>query len=209
MAFGYSDDDPFTRMDQPPSLMKRSEPMTSRLWPVLLLLFVIVSGCRTYGGYGTEDATLAQIEQANEQFTAALSRAETEAQVLRAAVGRYPALAPVAAGYEETLARHRALIARHEALLEQAAATSGLFAWIMQTRYRTISRIFGGLLAEQQVVYDRYLDAYESVARLVGAPVAWINAVTTSPRSRYYVVPPQYEAIRQTPTVSIRDLLGS
>lgn len=190
------------------SPMSPSAPSCGRCWPVLLLLFVVASGCRTYGGYGTESGTLDQIQQANQQFADELARAEGEGNALRQAVARYPVLAPIADDYEDTLERHRTMIVHHREMLDRAAATSGVFAWLMQTRYRTISRIYGGILSEQQVVRDRYLEAYQAVAQALGRPpVAWINTLTTAPRSRYYVVPPQYEDIRQVPTLSMRDLL--
>ena len=49
----------------------------------VLALMLLLTGCRTYGGYDTEARTYAQMQQANSQFANDLTRAEGELNALQ------------------------------------------------------------------------------------------------------------------------------
>lgn len=171
----------------------------------MLVLLVVVSGCRTYGGYDTEELTLEQIHVAIEQFEDELARAEAEANVLLAAASGNPAVAVLAEDYQRALLLHQALLERHRALAADLEDFS-LFQRINQIRYRALNRVYGAIVAEQQEMRDRYAQVYDRVAYVVGR--SYQDEVDAQRHARYYVVPPQYERMKQLPHPSMRNLLA-
>lgn len=155
-------------------------------WNGLLLLLFVATGCRTYGGYDSEEAALAQIEQANTQFAASLERARAAAEALKATAPAHPEWGDAVADYEALVEEHARTLAAHHALQATLAEEGG--------SYRTVSRALGAIVSEER----RINDGYEQVLdRMAGAP--------ESLRRVYQVVPPYYHRVmhqKQRPTVN-------
>src|SRR5690606_2429495 len=114
----------------------------------LLLLVTLPLGCRTYGGHGTEDATLRQIEAAQAQFARDLVQARNDLRSLTETVGGNAALQPAVEAYQSALQAHEALVHAHEGIVEDARSNPGA--------YRYLSRTLRGMHSEQEAVYRRY-----------------------------------------------------
>jgi hypothetical protein len=148
-------------------------------FPLPTLLAVLwLAGCRTYGGYGSEDQLAAQIQQSHTQFTQMLDQARNDFIVLQQQAAANPALAPQVAAFEATLQAHEALVRDHEVGRHPAAGAS----------YRDLSNAFGAMLSEHQQIADRY-QAVLQQAR--GGQAVAVD------QSRYQVVPPYYVRVLQ------------
>ena len=168
-----------------------------------LTLLLLVTGCRTYGDeYGNEEATLNQIGEALEQFEDELARARTNLATLRRAAESDSRLGALAEQYAELLVAHETLLAVH---VEQAAELDEgdsiwdqtIGGWLGGGDYRPIHRTYGAIISEQQIMRDRYGELLTNV--LVATDRDSLEAPWTLepyPEGRYYIVPPQYERIR-------------
>ena len=151
---------------------------------LLILLVASFVGCRTYGGYGSEEATLRQIEAAQVQLSRDLVQARNDLRSLQASAAGSAQLQAAANAYEGVVRAHEALVAEHEAIVEEARSNNDA--------YRFLSRTLRGMHSEQQNLHQRYRDILHGVrsAAVMGAPT---RPGTVIPR--YHVVPPFYERI--------------
>ncbi len=149
---------------------------------LLVVLMLVASGCRMYGGYGTEDAHVAQAETTVANFAQQIGQAEADLAALNAAAASTPALAPHAALYADLVAHHTALAAAQEARLEDVAGGS----------YRTVSRALGAMVAEQQRVHEQYNRMHYAIQDVVQGTTG--GAVISA--SLYRSVPAYFERIR-------------
>ena len=168
-----------------------------------LAFLLLLTGCRTYGDkYGNEEATLNQIGEANEQFADDLARARTNLAALRRAAESDSRLEALAEQYAELLVAHEALLAVH---IEQAAELDAgdsiwdqtIGGWLGGGDYRPIHRTYGAIISEEQIMRDRYGELLANALVATGRDsleAPW--TLEPYPEGRYYIVPPQYERIR-------------
>lgn len=150
-----------------------------RLAVVLSLFgFLLLTGCRTYGGYGSEDATYTQMQAANEQFSDQLKRATSDLEALRAAADTMPALQPLAERMADMVNTHEDLLAQHEDIVASMSADDS---------YRALHSAYGTLVTEARLMRKQY----DRVVRNVHAAVHDTEAYAEAPsaRSAYYVTP--------------------
>lgn len=154
---------------------------------MLILLVTLVTGCRTYGGYGSEEATLDEMAQAVATYQDLLAQSRAVLASLEQEAEANPNLAPFVEQFSAVVTGHAVILEEHELYLEDLAGSDD---------YRDVSRVFGALLAEQKLTRRQYseviysaMHSADSTAELVQAEVA--------PLGRYYVVPPYYEQARQ------------
>ena len=191
-----------------------SIPMTHvshRLVAILLLgLWILGSGCRTYGDYGNEAKTLEQIQQANALFADALERARGNLALLEDAADANPAYATAAVHYAEIVRGHEIALTYHRELEEVAEDN--------EDDYRTLHRSYGAIVAEQRLTQDQYARVVDGLRRTLQATDAeadprlvqrWSRLVPLT--GRYHVAPPYYEQVgyARPPRVELRDLLGA
>ncbi len=166
----------------------------SRVSRVLLVLSVVLlASCRTYGGYGSEDATHEQITETNAAFGTALSSARAELPTLqRAAQGR-PELTPYVGRYEALLLQHEEMAEAHMALQASLKVKTGALGRLTSS-YRDLSRALGAIVSEQREIEL----AYEDIALDVRRAALGDAFVAEEPREkgRYQIVPPYYERLR-------------
>lgn len=162
---------------------------------IMLLVFVFLSGCRLYGGYGSIEASLVQIEAANQQFADELPRRQADLQRLQQGAAANEALAPLAEAFATVIEDHTATIAEHEnmlASLEDRPAYLSLGP-LRIGHYRKHHRALGAVVAKQAEIADDYTNLTLEVRQAVSpnAPQRIVQA-----RSRYQAVPLYYEQLQ-------------
>lgn len=149
---------------------------------LLVLAVVALAGCRTYGGYGTEEVSYLQILEANEQFADALIRAQAELRALEVLAQAEPALVPYALRYAALVNLHEEVLGAHAALTEEVDADD----------YRDVSRLLGAIVSEHQRIAERYRGLVDDSSFLLVSDSTALVPGGVAPEGRYYAVPPYY-----------------
>ena len=163
----------------------------SRTSALVIFSVLLLSGCRIYGGYGTEVKTITEIGQANDQFERSLARAENNLAALRSKVSANPALAVHADRFESIVADHVRLFDSHRK--ELSILTSG---W---SGYRSSSRLLGSIVTDHHRIANMYDDVLSRVAEDAG----WMRPLLRDPAT-YQHVPPFYVGVEYTLAASDR-----
>jgi hypothetical protein len=170
--------------------------MSQRFVVPALLLAVLLSGCRTYGGHGSEDAVIGQFAAMPEWASQESNRLAGDRQALEEAAAVRPALAPFIARVAELSVELEQMAAGWSAV---AGAGHGA------TSYRDLHHELGAMISERQV----WQNAYRALARDVAA-VALGEADGPRAPSRYQVAPVHYERLASTlDDVRIREIVAS
>lgn len=165
---------------------------TTRLLGAMLLLMLVAAGCRTYGGYGSAEETLAKIQEATQRFAEDHERAQGERDALQRAATANPALAALAARFAAVVERQGALVEQHRVWAEEASAGGNiLFAWVGPDAYRQLHRTYGALITDQQIVQDRYAEVLRGLQQAVGGT----PARRVQEEGRYQIAPQFYDRI--------------
>lgn len=170
----FSGQSRFLRSPSIRSLMTR---LASRLLPALVVA-LLLTGCRTYGGRGSEEQLTAQLQQAHTQFVQMRDQARNDLAALQQQAASNPALGLHVAAFEANLQAHEALLQNHEAMMAHPSGGD----------YRDLSNAFGAMLTEHQKIADRYQAILRQVRGGPG-PVA--------DQSRYQIVPPYYVRVME------------
>ena len=153
----------------------------------VLALMLVLTGCRTYGGYDTEARTYAQMQQANSQFADNLTRAEGELDALQNAANDNADLQPMAKRYADLVDSHRETLQTHQELVEGLSA---------EVDYRTLHRQYGRLITEQRMLSQNYRTVTERVyAAVTGNP----EPTRIVPESESYTSPYIYRRMENQP----------
>lgn len=152
---------------------------------MLILAMLVPLSCRTYGGHGSEEATLEQIEAAHAAFERDLAQAKNDLRLVSAEGGSDGPAAGIAGRLEAVVLVHDAMVAHHAELAEQARQHAG--------SYRFLNRTLGGMLSDQEVVYGQYADLLRFIES-----AASVDSVESrsSVIPRYHVVPPYFERLQ-------------
>ena len=151
----------------------------------LLAAFLLLAGCRTYGGYDTEAQTYDEIVEAVRVFAAELDRARAEYDVLSGAAERSPLLLPYATRYAALLQAHEVVLEEHRAM---AAELEG------EDDYRTLNRALGAIVVTQETTRRHYLQLFERALEETSPP--YLVTKEYNFQSRYVLVPPYYDRLR-------------
>ena len=183
-------------------------PRIVRLVGGVLLLVVVASGCRTYGGYGSSEDMLEKIQQATQRFAEDYERAQGERDALQRAAGGDASLAPLAEQFAAVVESQGAAVAAQQALAQEAADRTGsniLFAWVGPDDYRWLHRAYGALISDQQIIQDRYGEVLRALKETVGMTAA----STMEEEGRYQVTPHFYKRIEYAQgQQSVADILA-
>lgn len=163
--------------------------MGFRLFCVLfsLVLLAGLTGCRTYGGYGTEEKVRVQISRANEAFASELERARNLLPALQQRIGGDENGATIINEYQSLLTAHATLLEQNRQIEEALSGGEG---------YRTLNRVFGSILSEQKVIRNRYRALLNNAQGIIDTTAVARGEVV--PESYYVVRPPFYERIANT-----------
>lgn len=178
-------------------------PRNARFVPFILgaLLFVMVSGCRTYGGYGAEEIIPNQMQEAVQQFADDLDRAESDILALSEATAQNDALQPVEAQYRDLIALHQTFLDAHRAIAEEYEDGG---------TYRALNREYGAMISEQRLVDVQYADLHARIRRILsGQPPAFdaAPAIGSTLASRNYVNPNFYSRVQNRQALSMQEAL--
>ena len=157
----------------------------------LLALLIVFSGCRMYGGHGSEEATYAQIQEALARYEARADRLQGDYDALSRAAAMRPmlvqeveVLAALQTAQQSTLAHHR----------ETAASVNA------GSSYRSLKRALGAMITQQQIIEDQY--------DRIAARILDRSDLDSQPEALYSTVPAKLARIEgDLQQISIRDAL--
>ena len=155
-----------------------------------LVLFLMLAGCRTYGDYGSEQASFDRVAAINTQFAQTLERARGELETLQRAAASDSDLNAAVAQYEVLLAQHADMVAAHEDLAATLEVKTGMLGKL-STSYRNLNRALGYITTDQLTMHNHYKQFATSLLEDQG-----MIASVEQEQGRYQIVPPFYEQIR-------------
>lgn len=164
---------------------------------ILGILFAgsLFSGCRTYGGHGSEEATYQQILKAHQIFQEDFARKQAELSRLEQAAGEGEVFGTLAAQYAQVVSGHEVVLS------DTAHDIAGLSE---DSGYRELHRTLGAIISRQNTIkiqYERLLsNAFE----------AQTPADTTIQVQRpYSLIPPYYRRVEAGQrNLSVNDVLA-
>lgn len=149
----------------------------------VIVLLTALSGCRSYGGQGSEEATYQEIQRGHRAFEEVLVRKRAELRTLQQAASENERLADLAEQYAQMVQGHEALLAVHGEEIANLSPDSD---------YRDLNHAFGAMIAMHKTVqmqYDRLLDH---------AHRSFLSADTASAVKRpYALIPPYFDRVRE------------
>lgn len=172
-------------------VMKQMFSRFHRMTSILCLMILLLSGCRTYGGYGTEEATFNQIQESNAVFANDLDKARGELTKLKQAAQQNTGLSPYVADYEMLLEKHSHLVEAHAKLASTLSVSTGFIGQLTPS-YRNLNRALGSIAADQAAMKGGY---YRFASHLISDGSEQGMLESNVDRSRYQAVPPYYLAI--------------
>lgn len=158
-----------------------------------VLVLAVLSGCRTYGGYDSEEAIYDQIVESNTAFANELEKARGDLSKLQQAASQNAEYSNFVTEYEHLLERHEGMVEAHAELTETLDVKTG-FLGRLTPAYRNLNRALGNIAAEQAAMRNSY---YRFAAHLSGDAEGDIWKANID-RSRYQAVPPYYQVISHT-----------
>lgn len=114
----------------------------------LVLALVLLTGCRTYGSFDSEELTVLEIIETHEQFVQELQRAQADLDALQRAGATNPLLAAAADEWAYAVGAHEIYADAHALLVEEAIEH--------EDDYRRVHRIYGAMISEVNLAGDRY-----------------------------------------------------
>lgn len=155
-----------------------------------LVLFLMLAGCRTYGDYGSEQASFDRVAAINSQFAQTLERARGELETLQRAAASDSDLNAAVTQYEALLAQHAAMVSAHGDLAASLDVKTGMLGKLTPS-YRNLNRALGYIAADQLAMHNHYKQFATSLLEDQG-----MIATVQQEQSRYQIAPPFYEQIR-------------
>lgn len=142
------------------------------------VLGLVLSGCRTYGGYGTKPKTYQSMQKAVQSFEKDFSRAETDLQKLESAVATADTLQPFVEQFQGLLDEHESLLQQQRDRIERLSPSS---------TYRNLHAAYGATVTEQRLMEQKYQRLIRSVRATVRDPL--VQATRPKTDRRYTVRP--------------------
>jgi outer membrane murein-binding lipoprotein Lpp len=149
----------------------------------VMLAALAVSGCRTYGGHGSESANYEQMQRAVGILEEDLERARADLRAAQAAASSSPRAEVLATNFGEIVEEHARIVNEQKELLEGLSEDSD---------YRDLSRAFGAINTQRQAIQERY------GRFLQGAYVAFADTAGWDVDRPYSSIPPYYKQIAAT-----------
>ena len=159
---------------------------------VLLILAagLVLGGCRSYGSHGSVETTKQQMQLANDNFEDELLLARANLQRLERRADSLEGITPFINQYALLVEQHDLLLEHHRHEVEDALDSDN---------YRPLARLYGAIIAEQQVISKRYQNLLTGPRMPVDAPRALAAdtvAPEVAPEGRYVYFPPFYQRMQ-------------
>lgn len=168
---------------------------------LLSTLLFVVMGCRSYGGYGAEEALYEEIVRLVQQFEQDLSRSSGELAAIQEAATQTPELATLSEDFSLMLAGHEALLDEQQEAIRELSPNSG---------YRTLHSVHGAILAVQRTVRNQRMSLLAGAGdRVADDTSAFQDTSGVQDVERpYALIPPYYDRIAPSKQVSsVNELL--
>lgn len=142
-----------------------------------LVTLLVLSGCRTYGGDGTEAKNFEAMQNAVQSFEDELSRAQADLQTLEEAATS-DTLEALAHRFQDQVHEHEELLETQQERVHRLSPDAS---------YRTLQRAYGATVKEQQMMEQKY----QRVVRTVRATVQErdVEAASSASSRRYTITP--------------------
>lgn len=139
---------------------------------------LILSGCRTYGGYDTKPKTYAAMQTAVHSFEADLKRTKADLQRLEQAATEADTLQSLAEEFQSLVDEHNSLLETQRHRVERLGPDA---------TYRNLHRAYGATVTEQRLMRQKY----QRVIRTVHVTVQDTVVHEASPETdRQYTIRP-------------------
>lgn len=139
---------------------------------------LILSGCRTYGGYDTKPKTYEAMQKAVQSFEAKLERTKTDLQALEQAATEADTLQSMAEEFQSLVNEHESLMEAQRGRVERLGPDA---------TYRNLHRAYGATVTEQRLMEQKY----QRVIRTIYATVQDTMAQeASSETNRQYTIRP-------------------
>lgn len=148
----------------------------------IVVIGVLIAGCRSYGGYGTEEATYQQILEAHQVFEEELSRKQADLRGLEQAAAGAEGLGTVAGQYAQLVRGHEAILAEHTDMIAELSEDS---------EYRKLHRVFGAIVSQQNTIRSQYRGLIASISQMQSPQVD----STMQVQRPYSLIPPYYRRV--------------
>jgi len=162
----------------------------------VVMLAVLLVGCRTYGGHGTEEQTYEEMQQSVQRLEDELGPAQSDLRQLTAAADRDTALAPLVERYRDLVQTHESMIEAQQERIRALSSTSA---------YRTLSRTYGAFITDHQLLRRQYARTIRQVYGTVR------DSAAPQPRaqdpSTYALTPVNYPESRGVRSITMAEAL--
>lgn len=156
---------------------------------------LVLTGCRTYGEYNSEELTYQQMQRLVQQFDRDLTKARADLAALQKASADNPYLSVLAAHYSQVVSAQEAVLDEHRDMLAELSPGS---------TYRALHRAYGAMISEQRTIRLQQ----EGLLRYVyDAYTADTTAMADRDRP-YALIPPYYARVTEAQRdVTVNELL--
>lgn len=123
---------------------------------------VVLSGCRTYGGYDAGPKTFEAMQRTVRSFEDELDRAEADLQKLEKAAPKADTLQVLGHRFRELVEEHESLLDTQHRRVERLSPDA---------TYRTLHQAYGATITEQRLIRQRYQRLITEVRTVVQGSV--------------------------------------
>lgn len=176
---------------------------TNRRWTIFMFAgWVVLAGCRTYGG--SEDEIAASLSVTVQQIAAEASAMETEAFRLAEAAATEPELSAYSDRMQVIASEYKAVVQRQEELINEvlAAEDNVLTNWVGRGRYGVLHRAFGALISERELAQSKR----QTLSRDLGIYLGLTQREQVPEKGRFQIRPHHYN--RTHNAIELKDLLA-
>lgn len=144
----------------------------------IAVLGLLLSGCRTYGGYDTKPKTYEAMQKAVQSFEDEFTRSKNDLQKLESAAARAETLQPMVKQFQGLIDEHESLLQKQRDRVERLSPGS---------TYRNLHTAYGATVTEQRMMQQKY----QRVIRTVRTTVRDTTVQASRPETgRRYTVRP-------------------
>ena len=144
-----------------------------RLFFLVLVCVVGLAGCRMYGTADSTELVQQRLQALVLRLAAEQADKQDASESLARAAEQHAALVPLAERFAALVAAHGRLVAEYEQRVEALPkGDNPLSAWVGPDAYRALHNAYGAVVADRQLLEDKYEDVLLDLEMAVGSPPA-------------------------------------